>query len=342
MSSIVVEYAPADVAETRHYKISMKVPPKWLLPEKGTKVKKILDAFAKSYGAKFGAGALGTEEMSLMDPKSRRVVGAGDSVIDLVASKASTFRVVAVAGKAAPEAERSEPEPAPAPAPAPAAASVAPDPPNRTGRYRTGVRRFQDDQPPVSEHVKKPKTKIYTYGVIGAKGTPYHAGPWDEASLCPNPPRCHKGTIFEGLVDEQFPGRIRVVREALGVHDGYWICRIYEGKETVTLLDKGTALRAGRPYVPPAPYVKPGERPEPPPKREVDPAVSAAWDNYLKNGLDDAGGGLPTNPSATAPSFDDAPAGAAAPRKDNPIERAKERMAHRAAAAGDDRDEDRE
>ncbi|KAH8073645.1 hypothetical protein JL721_2952 [Aureococcus anophagefferens] len=87
MSKLVVEYAPADVAETRHYKIAMKVPPKWLEPARKTK---------------------------------------------------------------------------------------------------------------VAEHVNKPKTKLYTYGVIADRGTPYQAGPWDVTLLGPNPPVCHKGTIFEG------------------------------------------------------------------------------------------------------------------------------------------------
>ena len=280
MSKLVVEYAPADVAETRHYKIAMKVPPKWLEPARKTKVKKILDAFGKSYDAKFGAGALGTDELGLMEPRAQgKTFDADDLVVDAVAAAgAGGLRVVQGAFKKAPEPEPVAP-----------ANDLPPDPRNASGKYRSVARRLQQDQPTVAEHVNKPKTKLYTYGVIADRGTPYQAGPWDVTLLGPNPPVCHKGTIFEGLVDEASPGRIRVVREATGANDGYWVCRIRGGKETVTLVAKGTPVRAGYAYAPPKP-----KAPEPEPKPK-DPQAQAAWDNYLKNGLGDEH--LPRAPS---------------------------------------------
>ena len=96
MSKLVVEYAPADVAETRHYKIAMKVPPKWLEPSRKTKVKKILDAFGKSYDAKFGAGALGTDELGLMEPRAQgKTFDADDLVVDDGGGKAGDVDALA-------------------------------------------------------------------------------------------------------------------------------------------------------------------------------------------------------------------------------------------------------
>ena len=292
MASVCCEYAPSDKAETFHFKISMKLPSKWLQPERGTRVKRVLDAFAKSYNGKFGAGKMDGETLHLVDPVTAKDIFADGLVTDLAGRAGKTFIVVsgrkAVDAAAAAVARAAPPPKAVAPvaaAPKNPAQDPANDPRNTSGQYRTGKRALQQDQPTVAEHVGKPKTKIYRYRLIEPKGVPYHAGPFDEDSLGADPPRAHLGAVFEGLLDEASPGRIRVIREATGAHDGYWICRIWSGRECVERVDDRARLEGGRAPAPPPP---------PQPKKEIDPAIAAAWANYAEHGVP------PTDDAATS------------------------------------------
>ena len=100
------------------------------------------------------------------------------------------------------------------------------------------------------------------------EGINYVRGPGSNHKLGTPPPMAKHGMVFEGVLDAQTLGYVRVVRESSGLYDGLYVPCAYEGRRCVQRVADSTPLRPARPRTPPE-------------QGELSSDVKGAWDRYF-------------------------------------------------------------